>query len=41
VIRKEGDSLILTPVRRNRLRDLLASWESLDDALPDVEDPTP
>jgi len=41
LIRQEGDSLILTPIRRNRLRVLLASWEPLDDALPEVEDLPP
>jgi antitoxin VapB len=41
LIRQEGDSLILTPIRGNRLRDLLASWEPLDDALPEVEDLPP
>lgn len=41
LIRQEGDSLVLTPIRRNRLRDLLASWEPLDDALPEVEDLPP
>jgi len=38
LMRKEGDSLILTPIRRNRLLDLLASWEPLDEELPIVED---
>lgn len=41
LIRKEGDSLILTPIRRHKLRDLLASWAPLDDPLPDVEDLPP
>ena len=41
LIRKEGDRLILTPIRKNRLLDLLASWEPLDEGLPDVEDPSP
>ena len=41
LIRREGNSLILTPIRSNRLRDLLASWEPLEDALPEVEDPPP
>ncbi len=41
LIRKDGDSLVLTPVRRNKLRDLLASWEPLDAVLPEVEDPPP
>ena len=38
LVRKEGDRLILTPIRRNRLLDLLASWTPLDDGLPEVED---
>ncbi len=38
LIRKDGDSLVLTPIRRNKLRDLLASWEPLDEALAEVED---
>ena len=37
LIRKEGDRLILTPIRKDRLLDLLASWEPLDEGLPDVE----
>jgi len=38
VIRKEGESLIITPVRRNRLMDLLATWTPLTVGLPDVAD---
>lgn len=41
LMRKEGDRLILTPIRKNRLRELLASWEPLDEGLPDVEDLPP
>lgn len=41
LIRQEGDSLILTPIRGNRLRDLLASWEPLDESVPEVEDLPP
>ena len=41
LIRKEGDRLILIPIRTNCLLDLLASWEPLDDGLPDVEDLPP
>lgn len=41
LIRKEGDSLILTPIRKNRLLDLLASWAPLDKGLPEVEDLPP
>jgi antitoxin VapB len=41
LVRKDGDRLILTPVRKNRLLDLLASWEPLAEGLPPVEDPPP
>jgi antitoxin VapB len=41
LVRKEGDNLVLVPLRQNRLMDLLASWEPLDDGLPEVEDPPP
>lgn len=40
-IRREGDSLILTPVRRNRLLDLVSSWEPLDEEWPEIDDPPP
>jgi antitoxin VapB len=38
LIRKEGERLILSPLRKNRLLDLLASWEPLADGLPEPED---
>ena len=41
LMRKEGDRLILIPIRKNRLLDLLASWEPLDEGLSDVEDLPP
>lgn len=41
LMHKEGDRLILTPIRRNRLLDLLASWEPLDEGLPELEDAPP
>lgn len=41
LIRQEGGSLVLTPIRRNRLRDVLAAWEPLDDTPMEVEDPPP
>ena len=41
LMRKDGDRLILTPIRKNRLLDLLASWEPLDEGLPDVDDAPP
>lgn len=41
LVRKEGDRLILTPIRKRRLLDLLASWTPLDEGLPEVEDLPP
>lgn len=41
LIRKEGDQLILSPVRRHPLKDLLASWGPMADALPEAPDPPP
>ena len=41
LMHKEGDRLVLTPIRKNRLLDLLASWEPLDEHLPEVEDTQP
>ena len=41
LMHKEGDRLVLTPIRKNRLLDLLASWEPLDECLPEVEDTQP
>lgn len=38
LIRKEGDRLILTPLRKNRLLNLLASWTPLEEDMPEVED---
>jgi antitoxin VapB len=41
LIRKDGERLILTPIRRNRLLDLLASWKPIAESLPEVEDSLP
>ena len=42
ILRKEGDRLIVEPVRKGRLLSLLASLEPLDEILPDIdEDLTP
>jgi len=37
IIRKEGDRLIVEPVRRGGLLALLATLEPLDDTFPDVD----
>lgn len=41
LVRKEGDSLILTPIRKYKLRDLLASWAPMEEDLREVEDLPP
>jgi antitoxin VapB len=39
LLRKEGDRLILEPVRKAGLIGLLAQWEPLDETFPDIADP--
>ncbi|MDQ5908809.1 MAG: antitoxin VapB [Pseudomonadota bacterium] len=40
IIRKDGDRLIIEPVRKyNNLAELLASWEPIEEEFPDIEDP--
>mgnify|MGYP006290142113 CR=1 FL=1 len=38
ILRKEGDRLIIEPIRKGRLLALLASLQPLDEALPGVDD---
>ena len=38
IIRKEGDRLIVEPVRKGRLLALLATLEPLDEAFPDTNE---
>jgi antitoxin VapB len=40
IIRKEGDRLIVEPVKRPSLLALLATLEPLDEDFPEIEDPT-
>ncbi len=37
ILRKEGDRLILEPIRKGRLLALLASLEPLEEPFPDVD----
>lgn len=37
VIRKEGDSLVIEPVRKDHLLKLLQGWGPIDDEFPDVD----
>jgi antitoxin VapB len=39
IIRKEGDRLIVEPVKRPSLLALLTTLESLDEDFPEIEDP--
>lgn len=41
IIRKEGDRLIVEPLRKGRLLALLATLEPLNEPLPDVDDDLP
>lgn len=41
LIHKEGDRLIVEPVRRGRLLALLASLDTLTDPFPDIDDDLP
>jgi antitoxin VapB len=35
ILRREGDRLVIEPVAKRRLADLLATWESLDEDIPE------
>lgn len=37
IVRKDGDRLIVEPVRKGRLLRLLASLEPLDEPFPDID----
>lgn len=41
LMRKEGDSLVITPLKTNRLLEMLARWEPLEEGLPEREDQPP
>ena len=38
LMRKDGDSLVITPIKTSRLLDLLAGWQPLAEDMPEVED---
>jgi len=39
ILRKDGDRLIVSPVRKpDSLAELLASWETLEEEFPDVDE---
>jgi len=41
IIRKEGDRLIVEPIRKGRLLALLSAMEPLDEPFPEVDDDLP
>ena len=41
IIRKEGDKLIIEPVKKDGLLKLLASLDQIDDEFPDVDGKLP
>ncbi len=41
IVRKEGDRLIVEPVRKGRLLALLATLDPLDESFPDVDEDLP
>jgi antitoxin VapB len=41
ILRKEGDRLIVEPVRKGRLLALLSSLEPLEEPFPDVDEDLP
>ncbi|MEJ2633218.1 MAG: AbrB/MazE/SpoVT family DNA-binding domain-containing protein [Acidihalobacter sp.] len=38
ILRKEGDRLVIEPVRKGSLLSLLATWTPLDEPFPNVDD---
>jgi len=40
-IQKDGDCLILKPVKKIPFRDLVMQWESIDEEFPEIEDLPP
>lgn len=38
ILRKDGDRLIVEPVRKAGLLGLLAQWQPLDEAFPEIDD---
>lgn len=41
IVRKEGDRLIVEPVRKGRLLKMLSEMEPLDEPFPDVDEDMP
>ncbi len=39
MISREGDRLVISPLRKRGLVALLDSWEPMDEAFPEIDDP--
>jgi antitoxin VapB len=38
IMHREGDRLVIEPLPKRRLLDLLATWEPLEDEFPEIAD---
>lgn len=41
LLRKVGNRLVMEPVPRKSLIELLDSWEAIDEEFPEIDDPPP
>ena len=41
IISRDGDRLIIEPIRETNLLELLTSWQPLEDEFPDVDETLP
>jgi antitoxin VapB len=41
LIRKDGDSVVLEPIKKHGLLELLDSWDPIDEEFPEIDDPPP
>lgn len=41
IMYREGDTVVIAPVRKRGLANLLDTWEPLDDGLPEADDLPP
>jgi antitoxin VapB len=41
VMHRDGDRLVIEPVRKRGLLALLKSWGPLEESLPEIDDPAP
>ena len=41
IIRRDGDKLVIEPIRKKGLSALLDTWEPMTEDFPDIGDPVP